>query len=348
MRSELGSIRERKKGVWEVRVSLGYGADGKRKTKSKTVRGTRKDARVALNALLAQYGALPMSATTLHDFLNSMYLPWHEREYPRPDAIRKIRYSIGRVVEDTPDKPLDSLSKAFCVQWCAQHPLWEQMALRAALSKAVEWEYLDRNPMTGIGDKYTRPESKKRLSQDQLLLILDAVRDTPIEAGVIIQASCGLRKAEALALDWEHIDFETGLLTVSRTWHYGSKGGWFEDTKNAQSKGKVRVPPRSLARLEEIRGTGPICTMNGKRMIPNTYYNIWRHIAIPLLGDDYVSVENLRHTHGSILFDAGVSVEFISKRLRHASTRITEKHYIRADSTADDTAADAFDDAMSA
>ena len=121
MRSELGSIRERSKGVWEVRVSLGYDSEGKRRQKSKTVRGTKKDARLALNSLLAQYGEKPQGSILLHDFIR-IYWDWHTKEYTRKDATNKLKYTLNRLAAEMPNKPIDSLSKAFLVSWCGTHP----------------------------------------------------------------------------------------------------------------------------------------------------------------------------------------------------------------------------------
>lgn len=351
MRSELGSIRQRKKGVWEVRISLGYDANGRYRTKSRTVRGTKRDARIALNSMLAEYGHGADGDITVQQFVTDVYLPWHDKTYPRKDSSSKLRYVLGLVCAELPPKPLNSLSKAFLASWAVDAPSWKVDKLRAVLNKAVEWEYIERSPLAGVRVQRPEPE-RKRLTAEQLQDVLDAVRGTMLEAPVIVQASCGLRKSEALALDWTDIDFERGKLEVRRTWHYEKGGGWFEDTKNASSRGWVTVPPSALARLRELRAAasslGPIAVCNGGRMKPNTYSSAWRRMMRPVLGEAYVPVENLRHTHGSILFDAGVSVDFISKRLRHASTRITERHYIAADSTADDTAASVFDDVMGA
>lgn len=346
MRSELGSIRERSKGVWEVRISLGYDARGKYRTKSKTVRGTKKDARLMLNSLLAQYGHGADGDITLQAFIRDVYLPWHDKQYPRKDSSSKLHYVLGKVCEELPEKPLNSLSKPLLASYAVDAPAWKVDKLKAVLNKAVEWEYIDRSPLHGVHVAHAQPE-RKRLTAEQLQDVLDTVKGTMIEAPVIVQAACGLRKGEALALDWTDIDFERGKLEVKRTWHYERGGGWFEDTKNANSRGWVSVPPSALARLREIRARasslGAIAVCNGERMKPNTYSSAWARLVRPVLGDAYMPVENLRHTHGSMLFDAGVSVDFISKRLRHSTTRITERHYIGADDTADETGADVFD-----
>lgn len=41
-----------------------------------------------------------------------------------------------------------------------------------------------------------------------------------------------------------------------------------------------------------------------------------------------VTLHNLRHTHGSILLYKGFSILYISKRLGHASTLITQEIYL--------------------
>lgn len=350
MRSELGEITSLGKNRWLVRVSAGYDkATGKRIRKSKTVRGTKKDARKAMNALLSQYGA-PGSSVTLSDFVDNVYMPWHRKVYTRRDSTQKLEYTLSRVIEALGDYELSELTRPVLVRWCQTAPDWQSDKLRAVLNKAVEWEYVDRNHMPRREKSGTSPD-KKRITAEQLADVLDAVRDTSIEPGVLLQACCGLRMAEALAVDWADIDFERGTVHVKKTWHYVKGDGWMEDTKNANSKGHVAIPASVLKRLKEIRTQGGVIrkgalmpTANGtSRMIPNTYRKVWKRVAQPVLGEDYIPPKNLRHTHGSILFDEGVSVDFISKRLRHSSTRITERHYVNPDSTADDTSAAVFD-----
>src|SRR5262245_60440566 len=49
-----GSLRESSPGVWRLRWDLSPGPDGKRRARSKTIRGTKADARRALNAILRE------------------------------------------------------------------------------------------------------------------------------------------------------------------------------------------------------------------------------------------------------------------------------------------------------
>lgn len=352
MRSELGSITKRGKGTWQIRITVGTDPEtGKQRRKTKTVHGTKKDAREAMNAMLALYTGAPYADMTLRAFVQDMYLPWHDQEYPRKDATNKLHYAFGQILDDIGDMRVGDMNRAWAERWTQDNSLWKVNKMRAAMRKAYEWEVVQRNPFDGVRKPAPEPD-KRRLSAAQLAAVLDEVRDTAIEPGVILQASCGLREAEALALDWTAIDFERGKVRIDSTWHYDRGRGWFEPPKNRTSRGTVTIPADALARLKEIRTgggvirKGPImlAPRNGGRMSPSTYSSIWRRLMRPLLGEDYVPVENLRHTHASLLLDAGASMEQIRDRLRHSSIKIAERYYAKSDGTLEEQAAEIFDE----
>ena len=353
-RSELGSITARGKGTWLVRVTAGRDpSTGKQVRKAKTVHGTKKKAREVLNDMLAQIGKMPGRDMTLGAYIDGMYAPWHDKRYTRRDSSRKFHECMGKLVEELGYLKLGELTRYRMETWAADAPAWKVVKLHAALEKAVQWELIERNPLKGL-DRASDKKDERRLSVEQVADVLDAVRDSIIEPGVILQVYCGLRNEEVLALDWADIDFAKARVPIVKSYHYHKGEGWFEDPKNKTSCGVVSIPSAALDRLRQIRckgdviRTGPlmVSTVTLKRLSPNSYGYYWRKIAQPLLGEDYIPVKNLRHTHGSILFDAGMSAEFIKERLRHASTRISERYYIKPGSIADETCAEAFDEAL--
>jgi integrase len=56
----------------------------------------------------------------------------------------------------------------------------------------------------------------------------------------------------------------------------------------------------------------------------------------------YVPLRDLRHTHGTLLLEAGVNIVVVSRRLGHSTVAITDKHYLQPKRAADQAAADAF------
>ena len=116
----------------------------------------------------------------------------------------------------------------------------------------------------------------------------------------------------------------------------------------------VTLDRRTLSRLDEIRRAGGVVRMGavcetrpGVRMPPSTAADKWAAVAKPLLGERYLPMKNLRHTHASICLEGGVPMEAIAKRLGHASTKLTESTYAEAPQI-QEQCADAMERAFSA
>ena len=351
MRSELGSITKRGEGRWLVRITVGSDPKtGKQVRKSKTVRGTRKQAREVMNAMLAKYAGSPSADMAFGTFLDEIYIPWHDAKYTRRDSTQKFHYAMERVKAELGHYTFEQLTRQRMEKWVLGAPEWVRVKAHSALEKAVLWDHIAKNPLKGLSGTSTR-RNDGRLDAEQVRAVLAAFRGNPIEAGVIMQACCGLRQEEALGLDWRDIDFDEGTAPIVRGFHYRKGEGWFEETKNGSSNGIVRIPDKALARLREIRDAGGITRTGAimtsvqdfRRMRPDSYRYYWTRTARPLLGGSYVPVENLRHSHASILIDSGASVEEVKERLRHSSTRVTERHYIKPAGKLDSDAAARFD-----
>lgn len=332
-RRSLGSITKRENGSWLVKISVMV--DGKQKRPCKTVRGSKRDAEKALQQLLAEHGYAE-SGMTFRQFCEVHYIPWHDKTYPRRDAVSHFHREIGYLLAEFGDRPLKSLTTASMEVWGADAKEYRVNAMKAALNKAVDWDMMGKNPLRNIKPHRSRPK-KERFSVEDAALIAEAVRGSDIEAAVLLMLMGGFRREEALAMDWNRIDFKTGLATIDRTWHYGDGEGWFEDTKNPTSRRVVTLDRRTLTRLDEIRRAGGVVRMGavcesrpGVRMPPSTCADKWSAIAKPLLGKRYLPMKNLRHTHASICLEGGVPMEAIAKRLGHASTKLTESTYAEA------------------
>lgn len=333
MRRELGSITPHKgqKNVWLVRVTL---ADGKRK--NKVVRGSKKQAAEELNRMLA-FAGHKSNDITFKEFCELKYIPWHDSIYNRPDSMKKWHMDMEILIKEWGSRKLSTMRRDVMETWAANARGHLINKMKAVLNKAYQWEYIDRNPLQGISDKRKQP-SKKRFSVDDAKLILNTVKDSDIEVIVLLMLFGGLRRGEALGLDWQNIDFRTGKVTISRTYHYDEGKGWFEDTKNPTSRRVITLDAHTLARLREIRSRGGILRMGAvcvgvgmRRMPPNTIADKWLRLMKPILGDRYLPMKNLRHTHASLALEGGASMEAIAKRLGHASTKLTESTYAESE-----------------
>lgn len=335
MRRSLGSITKRSNGTWLVRVTLPT-LDGKQKRTSKTVRGSKREAEKVLQSMLAQAGHVTTDDMTFADYIELQYKPWHDAQYPRRDSARRFAKKMEYLVADFGARKLSQLTPQLLETWAATAPEYNVNGMKAALTKAVQWRLIDRNPLEAVKPHRARPK-KQRFTAEEAARIVEAFKDVDIEPVVLLMLMCGMRREEALAMDWSRIDFKTGLARIDRTWHYGDGEGWFEKTKNATSTRMVTIDPATLARLDEIRRRGDVVRMGaiceirlGCRMAPSTCAKRWGEIARPLLGSRYLPMKSLRHTHASLCLEAGVPMEAIARRLGHASTKLTESTYAEA------------------
>lgn len=88
-----------------------------------------------------------------------------------------------------------------------------------------------------------------------------------------------------------------------------------------------------------------ICDADGSLRRPRAVSSAFA-LGLAELGIDHGRFHSLRHTHASMLAWGGVSVFDISKRLGHASSKVTEEIYLHVFPARDQLVADAFGKAM--
>lgn len=362
-RAESGSIQQMGKNRWRVRVSGGNDpVSGKRIRLSKVVHGTKKDAIAERTRLQIQVGDVDRATQgmTFAEYAETVYFPWHKGN------VRGTSYYMSRNIWKNHVLPalghikMGKLSAYTIEVWLAS---FESEAMRygafiraqSMYRQAYQWGIVQSNPFDRV-EKPRKPASEKTVADAELsALILDAFRGENIEPLVLIEFACGLRKSEALALDWEDISFRNGTVEIRRGYHYLKGQGYvFYDTKTTKSHRTVSIPPSILARLLEIRTKGGIvrmgalcCSKTGERMSPASYQRAYKRIyGRKLPNERFVTLKNLRHSHATMLLAAGVDLKTISDRLGHANIGITTGIYIQKVQELDKAASDAFDAAI--
>ena len=88
--------------------------------------------------------------------------------------------------------------------------------LHNALEKAVELDYIPRNP----ADKCTLPRMEQKeikpFDDEQTAALLQAVKGGRLEYIVSVALFTGLRMSELLGLTWDAVDFDKGTVTISK------------------------------------------------------------------------------------------------------------------------------------
>jgi len=211
--------------------------------------------------------------------------------------------------------------------------------LKACLSDAVDEEDLKINParnvkFAGNPQKKTPPKFLTINEAKILYSRLDFSKDIRAPNWDVLFAIClntGLRFSEALGLTPESFDFENQMLVVNKTFDYKEKNEIVHTLKTASSERKIVIPGELCELMERlityVPRTEALFANANKKICASVGINRLRTLCkeadLPQIG-----IHGLRHTHASILFYYGVSLNSISRRLGHAKPSITQDTYL--------------------
>ena len=228
------------------------------------------------------------------------------------------------------------------------------------LGKAVQWEYLARNPM----DKVDRPKVRKKplrvLDDDQavqLLRCLALEESLPFRCAVLLALLCGLRLGEVGALRLQDVNWADCSIDVSRALKQTpATGPFYGDPKSEAGHRVIDLPPGMMALLEETRQyhldaqaqLGDrfhehgliVSAWDGTPLHKDTPSKQWRKFA-DKHGFTGVRFHDLRHSHATILFANNLDAVAVATRLGHASADTTLRIYAHATRKRDRESAEA-------
>ena len=214
--------------------------------------------------------------------------------------------------------------------------------LAQCLDQAIRWELVYRNVATlSRSPKMNRHEGRT-LTPAQARHLLESLKGHHNEALYALMLSTGLRRGEALGLQWNDFDRTIGVLRVSRQLKREGSRLVTTDTKTSLSRRAVNLPAPMLKTLldHEARqgaqkvqiGTswidsGFIFTSSiGTPIDPRNLYREFQKVCrIAGLGDWHP--HELRHSAASLMLAQGVKIQVVSQVLGHSSIRMTADVY---------------------
>lgn len=130
--------------------------------------------------------------------------------------------------------------------------------LLAILSTAVRDGALGRNPAAAVKRPRVTRREADYLSSEQVRAVISAAQSTRYAPLLELLVNTGLRRGEALALQWSDVDLEAG---TAGAWHVGqsqwqARGDRAEDGKVKAHRALVRAGRAGLARHPARAGSG--------------------------------------------------------------------------------------------
>ena len=151
--------------------------------------------------------------------------------------------------------------------------------------------------------------------------------------GVVLCLYTGLRIGELLALSWKDIDFEKGILTVSKTCRDGNINGKhikISDTpKTENSRRQIPLSKTILKMLKEMKKKstcGFLIADGEKPVFVRTYQRMFELLLIKLKLP-HKGFHSLRHMFATRALECGMDVKTLSEILGHKNPTVTLNRY---------------------
>ena len=373
-----GHIYQRAKGSWTIVYDLPMDAvTGKRRQKSQSVKGTKRDAERALREVLISLengSYVKPNKLTLGEWLDQ----WCEsfvsmnttpRTYVSYRSIidRHLKPGLGSIALSRLEPQqiqayyADKLTKGRVDgkgSLSNRSVLYHHRILSRALDQAVKMGLVVRNVAKLITPPRVARAKINVLDVDEASRFLDIASSTmyyPLFAALLYT---GLRRGEAIALRWKYIDLIRLELNVVESAYRIRKEFIIKEPKSLHSRRAVSLSPSLAALLLEYREeqelmreqmgnplTGEDFVFSwpdGRPLDPDVVTQAFHRIA-GKAGLKNIRLHDLRHTHATLMLKAGVHPKVVSERLGHANIGITLDTYSHVLPGLQEAAAERFD-----
>jgi integrase len=378
-----GHIRKRGGNSWEIKYDIDR-ADGRRQTRYKSFRGSKREAQAELTRLLSQVQTgshiEPHKLTVIEHVRNRVTL-WHANGITSPKTHERyeelVEYQMARF--PIASRPLQKLTAADIEAWhTALRTKGRQDGTGGVSNRTIHHAHkllakaLREGARHGLVFKNVATEERppkigikpiRILTPEQVKELPTKLAGRSICAPAVVALFTGARRGELLALHWSAVDLDRKVIEIrdalEQTVAHGVR---FKGTKTKSGERVIGLPNIVVDTLREHRrqqlelrlalGLGKLSRDalvfpspgTERPWNPDAFSAAWSDVSVEL--GLGIGFHNLRHTHASQLIAAGVPITEIAHRLGHASPTTTLSVYAHLFERDDSKAAAAIDAAF--
>ncbi|OJG83510.1 integrase [Enterococcus ratti] len=320
-------IKKAKNGMYYFRANLGYDGNGKKIQKYQSGFKTKKEAKEEyFKLLLMKPDELAMAEDKMlfKAYIEELFLPWYrtkvkERTYNNRlnTVLKHFPYFYKLAVCDIEPIHVQKWQLKLSKNLQPSYVRAIQGLFSLAMDRAVVLGLAVTNPSKIVGnvkkqkqkvDFWTKEEFEKVIS----LIYKEDFYQHFLFISLWFLFMTGMRIGEATAIQWEDLDFETGVLSITKTLYYKNQSEYyFTEPKTQASIRQIVLDKTTLVLLkawknvqQKVIKTSYVMSYNGIPTQKHTIsYAIDRYAK--KAGVHRIRIHALRHSHASLLIQMG-------------------------------------------
>lgn len=351
-----GHLHERSPGHWAIIIEMRNSATGRRKRKWHSFAGTKRQAQVECARLVSEVKVgtyVEPSKTTLGQFLDRWLDDVRTRVSPKTHerytqiCQKNIAPLLGAIplAKLRPEQISEAYAKALASGrlkgggGLSPRTVRQMHAiLKSALSEAVKWEILVRNPASAVRGPEVGRAVMRTYDLEQTAELIEAVRGRRIFIPTLLAVLGGLRRGEIAALRWRDIDLAAAQLAIVQSAEQTKTGVRYKEPKSGRGRTVAlsatlvtELRAHRVQQAQELLQVGKrlsdddlvVTQADGSPLRPHSLGQEWvrflaRYGALPR-----IRFHDLRHAHATHLLASGVHPKVASERLGHSKVAIT-------------------------
>lgn len=371
-----------KSGEKRYRFQIYIGLDSLTGKELRTTRSkfkTKKEAELALARLkleIANGQYKKVQAETYRE-VYELWVKVYEKTVEESTFVKTTGIFRNHILPAMGDYKIDKINVDICQrhvdEWLEKLVNGDKTKSYASLVMrfAMKRGYIEKNPFDLVDlphkskRRVTSTEKDKFYTKEQLREFLNAAEQHPnykVYAFFRLLAYSGMRKGEALALTWEDIDFKNAEITINKA--LGQRTGqklYAKSTKTGTTR-TIKMDEATMVILKEwkkkqkqaflILGYNTLAkeqlifSNTRNSFIQPAKTNDWLKSILRKTELAYVSTHAFRHTHCSLLFEAGATIKSVQDRLGHSDVKTTMDVYAHVTASAKEDAIQKFENYM--
>ena len=334
---------------------------GKQKRTTKRGFKTRKEAELALSRIKIQVseGTYRQSRAETFQELYDLWIVQYEKTVEESTFVKTFGYFKNHILPSMGSYKIDKINIDICQkhfdEWASKLSKARTIKSYAALvlDFGIKRGYIQINPFTHVE---TRVKTRKVIeieekvenfyTREQLIEFLNCCEQSlHYKSFTLLRllAFTGMRKSEALALTWKDLNLKDNELSISKAIGRGKSAKLYLKSTKTGSSRVIKIDDATNAILKTwkkiqkheyfILGHNTMATNQlifsntNNEYIQPVQIQKWMYSVQKKHSLMKITPHGLRHTHCSLLFEAGASLKEVQDRLGHSDVKTTMDIY---------------------